>query len=199
MGQAPLKRVTNGAIVADRRRPRPEHHLFGDEEPIQSASAGAWRVLHTKPRQEKALAETLRAADLRFYLPTVRERREYGHRWRETDRPLFPSYLFLRGSREQAWFAQGTRRVVSVIEVPDQAEFVRELEQIRRALVGRATLDPYPYLKRGRRVRVRSGPFKGVEGVVDERARPERLILKVDALGRAVSLEIDACLLEPAD
>lgn len=168
-------------------------------EPLDATTGGLWRVLHTKPRQEKAVAEVLHAAGIRHFLPTVRETKTYGHRRRVIDRPLFASYVFLRGSREEAWFAVGTKRVARVIEAPDQHALMRELEQIRLALLGGATLDPYPYLKIGKRVRVSTGPFKGIEGVVDVRARRDRLILKVEVLGRAVSVEIDACLLESVD
>ena len=44
-----------------------------------------------------------------------------------------------------------------------------------------------------------SGPFKGIEGVVEETLKQDRLILKIQAVGRALSLEIDASLLEPID
>ena len=158
-----------------------------------------WRVLHTRPRQEKAVGEVLHAAGLRHFLPTVRETKVYGHRKRVVERPLFPSYVFLQGAKEDAWFAVGTKRVAQVIDAPDQGRLVHELEQIRLALQGQGVLDPYPFLQVGRHVRVRSGPFKGVEGVVDVRRQQDRLILKVDALGRAVGLEIDAGLLEPVE
>jgi transcription antitermination factor NusG len=166
---------------------------------ITSESGLDWHVLHTRPRQEKAVAQVLHAAGVRHYLPTIRQVRQYGHRTRITHKPMFPSYLFLQGTRESVWFATSTHRVASVIAVTDQGRLITELEQLRLAQVGLADLDPYPYLKEGRRVRVLSGPFKGVEGLVDVRVRQDRLILKVDALGRAVSLEIDACLLESVD
>ncbi len=167
--------------------------------PITADAARPWRVLHTRPRQEKAVRDVLGAAGIRHFLPTIRETKIYGHRKRIVERPLFPSYVFIQGAREEAWFAVGTKRVAQVIEAPDQDCLVHELEQIRCALKGSAVLDPYPFLQCGKHVRVSGGPFKGVEGVVDVRTRQDRLILKVDALGRAVGLEIDASLLEPVD
>jgi len=46
---------------------------------------------------------------------------------------------------------------------------------------------------------VLAGPFQGIEGVIDDTIRQDRLILKVHAIGRALGLEIDASLLEPVD
>ncbi|RMH27983.1 MAG: antitermination protein NusG [Planctomycetota bacterium] len=192
--------VTNPGVRG--RSVRPESasvSLYGLNTPIEASDQSPWWVLHTKPRQEKALAQALAAAGVRVFLPAVRERKAYGHRRRVVHRPLFPSYLFMAGSRDEAWFAEGTRRVARVIEPPDGPALASELESIRLALAAGADLDPYPYLKAGRRVRVRTGPFKGVEGVVDVRSRVDRLIITVNALGRSVALEVDAGVLEPAD
>ncbi len=159
----------------------------------------AWRVLRTKPRQEKAVVDLLDAAGHTHYLPLVRRVRHYGHRRRETQAPLFPSYVFVRSGLEAAYFAVSSRRVIQIVEVTDQARLDRELAQIRRALEIGAGLDPYPYLKEGRRARVRSGPFAGIEGVIESKGRDDRLILKVEALAQAVSLEIDAGVVESVE
>lgn len=156
----------------------------------------AWRVLRTRPRQEKAVASVLEAGGFTHYLPLIRRVRHYGHRRRETRGPLFPSYVFAKGTLEAAYFAISTRRVVQVVEVADQSRLDGELAQIRRALEAGAGLDPYPYLKEGKMARVRSGPFAGIEGLIESKGRDDRLVLRVEALAQAVSLEIDADLIE---
>jgi transcription antitermination factor NusG len=163
------------------------------------AGAARWHVVHTRSRQEKALAQTLTAAGIEHYLPLIRRARFCGHRKRFIDEPLFACYLFLHGPAEATYLAVATKRVANVIKVADQARFIRELEQIRRALDSGAELSPYPYLQVGRRALVTGGPFRGIEGMIEEFPRPDRLILQIEALGRATSLEIDAGLLEPVD
>ena len=44
-----------------------------------------------------------------------------------------------------------------------------------------------------------AGPFKGIEGVIEDRRSRDRLILQIYTLGRATALEIDPSLLEPLD
>lgn len=162
-------------------------------------SALCWHVLHTKSRQEKALARTFDAAGIQYELPLIKVVRFYGHRKREVVLPLFSNYIFVRGPLEVTYFAMTTRRVVNVISVHDQEGFDRDLKQIRLALAGGAELNPYRYLTVGRRVRVTAGPFKDVEGLIEEKPKPDRLILQIDVLGRAAGLEIDASLLEPVE
>jgi transcription antitermination factor NusG len=170
-----------------------------ERAPLGIPGATRWHVIHTRSRQEKALARTLTAAGIEHYLPLIRRARYCGHRKRFIDEPLFACYLFLHGPVDATYLAVATKRVANVIKVPDQQRFVSELEQIRLALDYGADLCPYPYLELGRRARVTAGPFRGIEGMIEEIATPDRLILQIEALGRATSLEIDAGLLEPVD
>lgn len=166
---------------------------------LASSDNRRWFVLHTKARQEKSLADGLDAAGIENLLPLIRRVRVYGHRKRIVSAPLFPSYVFLKGDLDAAYFAVRTSRVARIVEVPDQGRFEHEVGQVLAALAAGGQLDAFAYLKEGRRARVRSGPFQGIEGLIDERLPRDRLILRVQALGRATGLEIDASLLEPMD
>ena len=163
---------------------------------LPDASVGDWHVLHTRSRQEKALAEALAAMGIGHYLPLVRQARYYGKHKASVELPLFPGYLFLRGSLEQAYEADRTKRVAQIIRVADQRQIDWELQNLHIALSRHAQLDPYPMLKKGVRVEVRSGPFRGLQGVIEETGNNGRLILQVKTLGRAVCLEIEASLLD---
>jgi transcription antitermination factor NusG len=103
----------------------------------------------------------------------------------------------LRGSLEQAYAADRTRRVANILPVADQGQIDWELHNIYLALREGAKFDPYPALRKGVRVEVRSGPFRGLQGMIEDRLVNDRLILQVNTLGRALSLEIDGALLDP--
>lgn len=158
-----------------------------------------WFVLRTKSRQEKALASELRNRGIASYLPLLTCTKYYAGRKATVELPVFPGYLFLHGDVDEAYEADRTRRVAQIIKVADQEKLGRELRNINLALCGKAALDPFPYLRAGVRVEVREGPFRGLQGVVEQGGRRDRLILQVDILGRAVSLEIDASLLDVID
>ena len=162
-------------------------------------ATGSWFVLHTKSRQEKALAADLERLQIPCYLPLITQNRFHGKRKVSVSEALFPSYLFLRGTREEVYSADRTKRVANIIDVPNQERMDWELRNLWLALGCGATLDPYPFLKLGRRVVVRAGPFQGLQGFVEERLTWDRLILAVEMLGQAVSLEIDGSLLDPVD
>jgi transcription antitermination factor NusG len=176
-------------------RDRPQANII---HPIHRCdSAQSWHVLHTRSRQEKALALDLVALGMEYYLPLVRKVVYYGRRKVEVDSPLFPSYLFLWGTKDQAYLADQTKRVARLINVADQNKLHWELRNIQTALSKVPVLDPHPFLQRGMRVEVRAGPFRGLQGLVEERRTNDRLVLQVETFGRAVSLEIDGSLLDP--
>lgn len=174
----------------------------GNSGPTSDAPASGeamWRVVHTKSRQEKALAETLEGAGIECFLPLIRRLRTYGHRRRVAQIPLFSCYLFLRGAEEDARFALETGRAVRSLHIPDPLRLERELESIRLALAAGADLAACPALRPGRRVRVARGPLKGVEGVIETTHGRRRLVLEVHALNQSTSLDIDASDVESAE
>ena len=159
-----------------------------------------WHVLQTRSRQEKALAEGLEARGIKCFLPLVRVGRVYGGRKAQVELPLFPGYLFLHGTLENVYAADRTKRVAKVIPVFDQARIAEELKSVELALKEApqtSRFDPFPYLKQGIRVEVISGPMRGVRGVIEDRRKRDRLILQVNVLGQATSLEVDSALLMP--
>ncbi len=158
-----------------------------------------WFVLHTKPRQEKALAEALVGLGIAHYLPTIRKVRYYEHRRRVVDAPMFSGYLFAIGDKEAGFRANETKRVANIIEVADQDRLGSELRQIQVASTSGLRVDSYRYLTSGRPCRVLAGPLRGVEGVIESRPRADRLILQVHALGQAIAVEVDPSLIEPLD
>jgi transcription termination/antitermination protein NusG len=168
--------------------------LSATEWPGQSD--GTWFVLRTKSRQEKVLHNDLASRGIANFLPLITQTKYYGDRKAKVEVPLFPGYVFLHGALDDAYVADRTRRVAQIIQVPDQKRLDWELRNIHIALGNCATLDPYPYLKSGVRVEVRDGPFRGLQGIIENRTRRDRLILMIDILGSAVSLEVDGSLLD---
>ena len=168
--------------------------IVAGTDPIR---AMRWFVLHTKSRQEKAVGSHLDAKGISYFLPLMPHIRDYGRRKFTVHLPMFPGYVFLHGSLEHAYEADRSKRLANIIHVADQDQIEWELRNLRMAVEAEAALDPYPYLNLGVRVEVRSGPFSGLQGVIENRVRTDRLLLQVDILGRAVSVEINGSLLDP--
>ncbi len=113
--------------------------------------------------------------------------------------PLFGGYLFFCGEERQRIEVLRTNRVANLIEVRDQYRLVQELSQIEQALAAGADLTPHDYIKVGERVRVIGGALAGLIGIVVKTKNAMRLVLQIDMLGQAASVEIDADMIEAID
>ena len=83
------------------------------------------------------------------------------------------------------------------IEVIDQEQLREELYNVYLASNLGAALTLYPLLKRGRWVRVISGPLAGLTGRISARKDEGfRLVLNVSILGSAVAVEVDMASVE---
>jgi transcriptional antiterminator RfaH len=168
-----------------------------DGKDLREEQGVRWWVAHTKPRQEKALARSLLAAEVPFYLPLIpkevliRGRRHWSHV------PVFASYVFLYAREEQRILALKSGRVVQTISAPNGKELRCDLQNLQRLIELDAPLTVERRIQAGTRVRVRSGPMEGLEGVVVGRKRRTRLVVMVRMLQQGVSLDIDDILLEP--
>ena len=157
---------------------------------------GRWWVAHTKSRFEKAFAWDLLRLGIAYFLPMFQSVTTNGEGKRGAMMPLFPGYVFLCGDGNDRYMAMTTNRLCQTIAVPDQKRLVTELANIEIALKAKGRLDPYPFAAVGRRCRVRSGPFCGVEGIVVKRNRVARVVLEITVLGRGAVVEVDTELLD---
>jgi len=162
--------------------------------------SGRWWVLHTKPRQEKALARDLCHRGLDYFLPLTTATRRCGRRWARRLLPLFPGYLFCTCSTEEDRAeVLKTNRIARMLDVRDQICLKDELEQLRRVLTAGKQLDIFPSIKKGRCCRVIAGSLAGLEGIVTTRRNNGRVFLSVTTLGQSAIVDIDIGSLELID
>jgi len=159
-----------------------------------------WWAVYTMARREKSLMRRLHCFGIPFYSPLIaRKNRAADGRVRVSHVPLFSGYVFLYSTPEQRLRALSSNCISRMLEVPDPAELVRELQQIKQMITSGAPLSPEARLQPGMPVRVRSGPLQGLEGVVIERRGRQRLLVAVEFLQQGASVSLDDYLVERID
>lgn len=161
--------------------------------------AGLWWVVHTKSRNEKALAQDLTHKDISYFLPMSWNVRRRKGRTIRSLLPLFSGYLFFCGDENQRIELLRTNRVANLIEVKNQRKLLDELLQIERALQAGVPLVPHKHVKAGQCCRVIGGPLADLQGIVVKTRGITRLVLQIDMLGQATSVEIDVDMIEVID
>ena len=74
-----------------------------------------------------------------------------------------------------------------IVPIPEH-----EIDAIRRLVESDLQFDPCPLIREGMMVEVIHGPLKGVVGRLVRKGAHARLVLSVDLIGQAVSVEVDA-------
>ena len=164
-----------------------------------SALTGPWWIAHTKARAERALAWDLLRQRIGYFLPLAGRTTVWAGRRRTSSVPVFPSYLFFCGTRDDRQAVLATGRVCQVIEIREQARLVGEMQAVYRAIGSKLQLETYPFTAVGRRCRIARGAMRGTEGVVIRKDDVTRLVLSVSLLGQSVALQVPADVIEPAD
>jgi len=158
--------------------------------PAPTAEEAAWFVCHTKPRCEKKFAALLERETFPHSLPLVATERRYGNRIRRFTKPLFPSYVFARidEPRRNRVFQQDL--LVRLIHVDDEARFLAQLATIESLVASGLEATLHPLLRHGARVRIVSGPLKGVEGMIEDPRSPKGVVISMDVLQQGVLVAV---------
>jgi transcription antitermination factor NusG len=162
----------------------------------------SWYAVHTKARHEKRAAAQLEEKHICTFLPLLRQIRSWSDRRVKVEVPMFSCYAFVR-------IAQKTEERLKVLRTPSILGFVgcerqgtaipdEQIESLQTILSHEVPCLPYPFLRVGKRVRIRGGSLDGVEGILVRRGADQRLVISVELLRRSVSLRIDGYDIEPA-
>lgn len=158
-----------------------------------------WFVCHTKPRCEKKLAALLVAEKIEHYLPLAESVKRYGPKTKKFTKPLFPGYVFAQVVLENKARIYQQDLLARVIAVGNEAQFLRQMAEVRALLASGLEISVRPAIARGTRVKVTSGPLWGVEGVVDDPVNPKGIIVTVDVLQQGLHVCIAADCLEAVE
>lgn len=150
-----------------------------------------WWTFYLRARQEKQFMRRLRSLGIAHYGPVVTKRsRAPSGRERVSHAPLFSGYVFMYGDDEQRRSALTTNCVSRCIEVPNGPELLHDLRNLRGLIAGGAPVTLEAKLEAGTPVRIRTGPFRDLEGIVISRRGASRLLVAVRFLQQGASVEL---------
>jgi transcription termination/antitermination protein NusG len=149
-----------------------------------------WHAIYVKSRHEKSVASALASRGYESFLPTYLKDRKDRKR---SDLPLFPNYVFCRfrgNDKLPVMTAPGVFSIVSSTGLPASIPEA-EIEGIRRMLESGLNPEPWPYVKEGQQVSLKSGPLRGLEGIVVSERHERWLVVSVNLLQRAVAVKVE--------
>jgi transcription termination/antitermination protein NusG len=162
---------------------------------VPSPEHAQWFAIWTRSRHEQIVREQLERKQIEAFLPTITRWSRWKDRRKRVDWPLFPGYCFARFSPADTLPVLKCAGVVNIVSFEGKPAPIPtgELESIRLLVSSELQYDPCPLVHEGDPVEVVHGPLKGVVGrLVRKDAQHARLVLSVDLIGQAVSVDVDA-------
>ena len=159
-----------------------------------------WYAIWTRSRHEQDVREQLERKSIDAFLPTITRWSRWKDRKKKVDWPLFPGYCFARFDPADALPILKCTGVVNIVSFDGKPAPIPEIEldSIRLLVGSELQYDPCPMIHEGMMVSVVHGPLKGVVGRLVRKDSPKaRLVLSVDLIGQAVSVEVDAADVKP--
>ncbi|MDF3822454.1 UpxY family transcription antiterminator [Leptospira sp. 96542] len=155
-----------------------------------------WHILYTNPRSEKKMGALLKKYHIENYVPVRKERKKWSDRFKWSEFPVFPSYVFVK---IEFW-----NEKTKVLQLPGAHHFIFDkgnpgvvseeiLEDLRKGLESyNDTIQVVPdhVLEKGKMIRVIDGAYKGKTMEIIKRKNKAMVILRFEAMKIATSLEI---------
>jgi transcription antitermination factor NusG len=170
-------------------------HHFG----VETVAADRWYALFVRSRHEKVVENSLRSKRYNVFSPSYRTKRKRVDRTAEIEVALFPGYVFCQFDPTKRLPILMTPGVVGVVGRGNRPEPVddTEIASIRTVALAGRSVQPWPFLRLGQRIRVQSGPLTGIEGIFLRVQDEDHLIISITLLQRAVSVVIERDSVSP--
>ena len=152
-----------------------------------------WYAISIKARHEKRVHQRLVEKDVVSYLPLQQTYRKWSDRYKVVEEPLFSCYVFVRIALRDRLAVLQTDGVVKLVTfngipatIPDS-----QFEAIKTVLDQKKEVEKIDYLTPGKKVEVVQGSLKGIQGILVEIKNSHRLVLRLDSIMQAISVDID--------
>lgn len=161
----------------------------------------AWYVIHTRSKFENVVYQGLMKKNKDVFLPTIKKRSRRQDRRLFLRQPLFPGYLFVRipitpAERLDVLKTTGVVKLIGNRDIPVPVE-PEVIESLRIIVQADELVETINCLRQGDPVRVMAGPFAGVIGVFVRYQNSERVVVNIEAMGRAAAIFAAAEDVEP--
>ena len=176
--------------------------MTSGETSVGEKTCGRWYVIQTKPTAEEAVCQHLKNANFETFLPKIQVMVRGSGKSVLRTRVLFPSYVFAHIDLNDAnlyhmiKYTRGVRKILGdggiPVPIPDEM-----IEVIKERVDDNGVIEQGLVMKKGDEVRVRSGVFKDLIGILEKPVSASgRVKVLLKAMRYAVRCELSAAEVE---
>ena len=155
----------------------------------------SWYAIHTRPRNEKWIAQQLQEKRVFTFLPLLQQIHQWSDRRSMVEVPMFSCYVFVR-------IPQTTAERLKVLRTPGVLAFVgserqgttipdEQIESLQTAIREKIPCAAHPFISVGQRVRIRGGSLDGTQGILVRQGSEQSVVVSVELLQRSVAIRVE--------
>lgn len=155
-----------------------------------------WYVVHTKPKQESRALLNLERQGFACFLPTIPRKKVKSKAFEIVHEPLFSRYLFIE--LDTTLSGKSWAPIRSTLGVSKLVTFGNEPARVNPGLIEllreqEATLaqSPIAQYQPGDIVRIKEGPFKGLEAVYQMDDGEMRAMVLIELIQKPTRMQVD--------
>lgn len=169
---------------------------------LSASAESSWYAVHTKARHEKRVAAHFEEKNVRTFLPLISQISQWTDRRSRVEVPMFSCYTFVNT-------VQTAEERLKVLQTPGVLGFVgnerqgtpipdHQIESLRTAIGESTPCFPYPFIRTGKRVRIRGGSLNGIVGILVRQGADQSLVVSIELLQRSVAIRVEGYAIELA-
>ncbi|RLD81267.1 MAG: antitermination protein NusG [Bacteroidetes bacterium] len=161
-----------------------------------------WRVIYTKSRQEKKVAEYLTERGITHYLPTIKTLKQWKDRKKMVEDVLFKSYIFVNLSEKEYYEALTHPGAVKYVSFEGKAASMpdSQMEIIKTTIENKLEFDiSNEHFAKGSIVKIANGPLKGTSGEIVSLSGKKKLLIRINEIGYSLLVHLSPAYLQNPD
>jgi transcriptional antiterminator RfaH len=177
----------------------PENTLSGEKTTIKNNhSELKWYALYTRPRAEKLVFQRLVEVEIETFLPLQKTFRIWSDRKKLIEKPLLPSYIFVKTTKKNFPKVYMTNGVVKFVSFEGQPVSIpqKQIDNLRLLINSDTEIEvTTEKFEQGDNVEVISGSLIGLTGELIRIGSKNRVVVRIDRLDQNLILKIPKAFL----
>jgi len=151
-----------------------------------------WYALYTHSRCEFKVEEALKAQGVSVYLPVTKTVKKWSDRKKEITLPLFACYVFINATEKERLTSLQHNQIVRCLTDAGKPAIIPnwQMENLKKIISGSPSVSVIEGLSVGEEIEIKSGPLKGVKGILLNNENKKQLALSIKLLNRTVVAHI---------
>lgn len=166
---------------------------------LRNKEENKWYALYTRPRAEKLVYQRLVEGNIETFLPLQKTYRMWSDRKKLVEKPLLPSYVFVKTKSKIFPIVYRTNGVVKFVTFEGRPASIpqRQIDNLRLLINSDEEIEVTgEQFEKGDNVEVTNGSLVGLTGELIRIGSKRRVVVRIDKLDQNILLKIPIAFLK---